>query len=68
MAEMQRFKEKMARQLHEEILRYKQSILTDAHRTPKYSGYFICKAFIDEGMKDHQDVTQYLQEHGIQMT
>jgi hypothetical protein len=67
MRDMRRFKERITPQLREQIVAYKGSVLTSAHRTPMYSGYFIYKAFFDEGMTDFAQVTQYLVEQGIQM-
>lgn len=67
METVRRFKERMTVDLQRQILQYKYSILTDKHRTPTYSGYFVCKAFIEEGLSDFQEVTQYLVDNGIQM-
>ena len=68
MADMLRFKQAMTAEVKERILRYKYSILTESHRTPMYSGYYICRAFMDEGLTNFEEVTQYLVEHGIQMS
>ncbi len=67
MAPMWRFKQAMTEALRQEIIRYKFSILTPGGRTPMYSGYFVYKAFIDEGLTDHRQITQYLIANGIQM-
>ena len=67
MAPMWRFKQAMTEALRQQIIRYKVSILTPGGRTPMYSGYFVYKAFIDEALTDHKQVTQYLIANGIQM-
>jgi hypothetical protein len=67
MRDMLRFKREMTAELRERILRYKVSILTADLRTPMYSGYYVYRAFIDEGLTDFDGVTRYLVEQGIRM-
>ena len=68
MVEMHRFKQAMTAEIREEIIRYKYAILTPSQRTPMYSGYHVCKAFVDEGLTDFQAVTAYLIAQGIRMS
>jgi hypothetical protein len=65
--EMQHFKKMMTPELRLQIIQYKLSVMNSQKRTPVYSGYFIYKAFIDEGMTDPDSVTRYLISNGIQM-
>ncbi len=67
MVDMRRFQARMTPELHERIITYKVSILNAQGRTPMYSGYFIYRAFIDEGLVDFEDITRYLREHGIEI-
>lgn len=67
MADMHNFQVKLTPALREQIVRYKLSVMTSQKRTPMYSGYYIYRAFIDEGLVDFESVTQYLVSNGIQM-
>jgi hypothetical protein len=67
MAEMLHFQQRMTPAIRQLILRYKLSILTADQRTPSYSGYYIYRAFIDEGLTDFESVTGYLRKNHIQV-
>ncbi len=67
MADMRHFQTKMTPELREQIINYKLSVLTPQLRTPVYSGYYIYKAFLDEGLTNFEQVTRYLVDNGIQM-
>jgi hypothetical protein len=65
--DMRHFQQKLTPKVRRMIISYKLSVLTSQKRTPKYSGYHIYKAFIDEGLIDFRDVTRYLISKGVQM-
>jgi hypothetical protein len=65
MAEMEHFRTRLTPELRQKIIEYKMSIMTAQLRPPAYSGYYIYKAFIDEGLVEFESVTRYLTDHGI---
>jgi hypothetical protein len=67
MAPMRRFRELMTPQLREQIIRYKVSLLNAEGRTPMQSGWWIYKAFLEEGITDPEQVGRFLVDHGIQV-
>lgn len=67
MSDMLHFRDKMNAGIRQQIIRYKLSILTGQKRTPKYSGYYIYKAFMDEGLTDFNQVSSYLHSCGIEV-
>lgn len=66
-AEMERIRAQLTADLRERIIRYKLSIINGEGRTPMYSGHFMYKAFIDEGLTDFEQVTRYLQRNGVKV-
>ena len=67
MADMLHFQQRMTPTVRQLILRYKLSILTADKRTSMYSGYYIYRAFIDEGLTDFERVTDYLIKNHIRV-
>jgi len=67
MAEMEHFCSRLTPELRQKIIEYKLSIMTAQLRPPAYSGYYIYKAFIDEGLVEFESVTRYLTGHGIDL-
>jgi hypothetical protein len=66
-AQLENWKKTLTEELRAAIVAYKISILNEMHRTPMYSGYFIYRAFLDAGLRDPAEVTQYLIQNGIEI-
>ncbi len=64
-AELQKLAHKMTPQQRNLILEYKFSVLNDKGRTPMFSGIFIYRAIIEEGLCDFAEITNYLRDHSI---
>ena len=58
-------KQKMTAEHRRRILSYKFSVITDAGRTPMFSGVYIYRAVINEAMEDFESITNTLRENGI---
>ena len=66
-AQLARWKKMLTEKLRAEIVAYKISILNEMHRTPMHSGYFIYRAFLDDGIREPAEVTRYLIQNGIEV-
>lgn len=64
-AELQTLANKMSAEQRELILEYKYAVLNDKGRTPTFSGIYIYRAIIEEGIEDFAQITQFLREKGI---
>lgn len=63
--ELGMIKAKITPSLRKLILDFKFSILTDAGRTPMFSGIHIYRAVINHGIRDFNQITTYLRDNGI---
>jgi hypothetical protein len=62
---MHHFKKLLTPELREQIIQYKNTLINSAGRTPRFSGYFVYKAFLDEGLREPAEITGYLVSNGI---
>lgn len=67
LAELDHFASLLTPQLRLLILQYKNAMLTPQLRTPMYSGYFIYKAVLQEGLREFDQITHYLLQNGIKI-
>lgn len=67
MHEMQRLRARLTPELRECIIQYKLTLINDEFRTPPFSGYFIYKAVLDEGLEEPEQIRGYLVENGIKV-
>ena len=63
--EMESLKARMSSEERVLILDTKYRLLTEERRTPMFSGIYIYRAVIDEGMRDLDSILGYLRENGI---
>ena len=66
-AEMDDLKARMTLAHRDTILQTKYQLLTDEKRTPMFSGIFIYRAVINDGLVALEDIVTYLRENGIEV-
>jgi len=64
-AELQRLESRMTPEHRATILETKHHLLTDEGRTPMFSGIYIYKAVIDDGLHQLDDIVRALRSNGI---
>ena len=65
--EMEGLKARMTPRHRAIILDTKYRLLTDEKRTPMYSGIFIYRAVINEGLADMDSIVSFLRENGVDL-
>ena len=65
--EMTGLKDRMTAAQRGTILETKYRLLNDQGRTPMFSGIFIYRAVIDEGLTKHAEIVEYLEAHRIEV-
>ncbi|MFW9821524.1 MAG: hypothetical protein ACFFE4_01225 [Candidatus Thorarchaeota archaeon] len=65
--ELIKLKNSLTTETRKLILEYKYSVLNDEGRTPMFSGIFIYRAILNEGMTDYNEITNYLKKNGIKL-
>lgn len=66
-AEMDDLKARMTLAHRDTILETKYRLLTDEKRTPMFSGIFIYRAVINDGLVALEDIVAYLRDNGIEV-
>ena len=64
-AELDDLRARMTARHREVILDTKHRLLTGAGRTPMFSGIYIYKAVIDNGLERSNDIVEFLKKNGI---
>lgn len=65
--ELEDLRDRMTPEHRSLILNYKFDSLTDTGRTPMFSGLFIYRAVINEGLRERGAIDEYLRGHGISL-
>lgn len=50
------------------IVALKHSLLTEAGRTPRFSGYHLYQAVLFKGLTRREEIMQYLRDNGVEVT
>jgi len=66
-AELIEFKKRMTPEQRKLILNYKYHVLNEDRRTPMFSGVYIYRAVIDQGLREFDEISRFLRENGIKV-
>jgi hypothetical protein len=64
---MNNLKNKLTEKNKNKILKIKSLLLTDEVRTPKFSGYNIYQAVLNNNLEKKDEILKYLKEKGIEI-
>ena len=64
---MKKLKNKLTDIKKDKIINIKSSILTKEGRTPKFSGFYIYQAILNNNLKKEDEIINYLRQKGIEI-